>query len=99
MAAPPGSRGQAPPITALAWHGHPAEQLTVAAADAQLLVLGSRERGGFAGLLLGSVGHQCVDRARCPVVVVPEPGSGDRGGDMTRPLGPQVFSARAQGLR
>ncbi|HEV7450421.1 MAG TPA: universal stress protein [Pseudonocardiaceae bacterium] len=30
-------------------------------------------RGGFAGLMLGSVGHQCVSRAQCPVVVVPGP--------------------------
>lgn len=51
-----------------------AEQLLAAAAEgAQLLVLGSRGRGGFAGLLLGSIGHQCVGRARCPVVVVPGP--------------------------
>jgi nucleotide-binding universal stress UspA family protein len=74
LASLPGGREQAPPITTLARHGHPAEQLLTAAAEgAQLLVLGSRGRGGFAGLLLGSVGHQCVGRARCPVVVVPGP--------------------------
>lgn len=49
---------------------HPAEALIEAATTAQLLVVGSRGRGGFSGLMLGSVSQQCVQHARCPVVVV-----------------------------
>ncbi|MCM4084851.1 universal stress protein [Paractinoplanes hotanensis] len=50
--------------------GHPAEILTDATRDAQLLVLGHRGRGGFAGMLLGSVSERVAGHASCPVAVV-----------------------------
>lgn len=50
--------------------GHPAHELVGRSSGADLLVVGSRGRGGFAGMLLGSVsGHVCAHSA-CPVVVV-----------------------------
>jgi nucleotide-binding universal stress UspA family protein len=51
-------------------HGHPAAVLLDAADGAQLLVVGSRGRGGFRGLLLGSVSRAVLHRSRCPVAVV-----------------------------
>ena len=49
--------------------GHPAFVLTQAAREAELLVVGSRGRGGFAGMLLGSVSTAVVHAACVPVIV------------------------------
>ena len=51
--------------------GSPSATLVEAAEGAELLVVGSRGRGGFSGLLLGSVSQQCAHHAPCPVVIVP----------------------------
>ena len=37
--------------------------------NAEMLVLGSRGRGGLGGLLLGSVGQECASHAPCPVLI------------------------------
>ncbi|MGW0287772.1 universal stress protein [Streptomyces sp. NPDC003236] len=64
----------APAAEYVAVEGVPGAVLPELGADAQLLVLGSRGRGGFAGLLLGSNSLAAARDADCPVVVVPRPG-------------------------
>ncbi|TVZ91731.1 MULTISPECIES: universal stress protein [unclassified Streptomyces] len=51
-------------------HGNPADVLLRAAEDAEVLVVGSRGRGGFARALLGSVSQHVSQHASCPVVIV-----------------------------
>ena len=50
--------------------GTAARVLLDAARGADLLVVGSRGHGGFAGMLLGSVSQHCVVHAPCPVVII-----------------------------
>jgi len=58
-------------VTVNAVNGLPAEALLNAAADADMIVVGSRGAGGFARLLMGSVSTQVTHHAHCPVVVIP----------------------------
>ncbi|MFJ4327995.1 universal stress protein [Streptomyces tricolor] len=77
------------PVEYVAVEGVPGAVLPELGADAQLLVLGSRGRGGFASLLLGSNGLAAARDAECPVVVVPRPGREVHGQGPAEP-GPRV---------
>jgi nucleotide-binding universal stress UspA family protein len=57
------------PVSGIAVEGHAGAVLTDASRHADLLVVGSRGLGGFKSLLLGSVSHQIVQHAPCPVVI------------------------------
>ncbi len=101
-------------VSAVLVRGAAAQTLLEQAADAQMLVVGSRGRGGFAGLLLGSTGVQVAQHATCPVVVVrpadldvvpgPEAGrvvvglDGSRGADEALGFAVEYASSRRLGL-
>ncbi|MDI3315958.1 MAG: universal stress protein [Mycobacterium sp.] len=56
-------------VTRIAVYGKPAAQLLDRSEFAQLVVVGSHGRGGFTGMLLGSVSTAVVQRSRTPVIV------------------------------
>ncbi|QJY48981.1 universal stress protein [Pseudonocardia broussonetiae] len=67
------------PVRRVVTRDGPTHALLTEAAGAQLVVVGSRGRGGFRGLLLGSVGHAVLHRSPCPVAVVRPEEPGARG--------------------
>ncbi len=76
-----GSRVSVEPVLL---EGDPAETLCQHAREADMLVVGSRGRGTFAGLLLGSVSSKCAHHSPVPVVIVPT----GRDGDSAQPREP-----------
>ena len=50
--------------------GHASQVLVERSRHAELLVVGSRGRGGFDGMTLGSVSGHCAEHAHCSVMIV-----------------------------
>lgn len=66
--------GDAPPANfrGVIREGRAARVLIAESQGAEMLIVGSRGHGGFAGLLLGSVSEACAEHATCPVLVFHE---------------------------
>ena len=62
------------PLTPLVAEGDPAEALVAASKEADHLVVGTRGRSPFMGVVLGSVSLRCAAAATCPVTLVKLPG-------------------------
>jgi len=62
-----------PVVDQFSQRGIPSEALCAAAADADLLVLGSHGHGQLHDRLVGSTSERAIHLAPCPVVVVPDP--------------------------
>jgi len=69
-ARPTAAQHPAVPVEYRAAYATPLSCLINVSREARMLVVGSRGRGGLAGMLLGSVSEQCVRHAACPVLVV-----------------------------
>lgn len=63
----------APSVERLVQRGLPSEALCAAAADADLIVVGSHGHGAVHDKLVGSTSERVIHHAPCPVVVVPDP--------------------------
>jgi nucleotide-binding universal stress UspA family protein len=59
-------------VTRTVVQAQPARQIVQQSENSQLVVVGSRGRGGFAGMLVGSVGETVAQMARVPVIVTRE---------------------------
>lgn len=70
-------RGQGVNARALQFRGPPADAIADRATElkADLIAVGSHQRGPLMRALLGSVSHRLVDQAPCPLLVVPHPGT------------------------
>lgn len=97
--------GDKPSVTGqpVAAEGYPASVLVEATREADLLVVGSRGHGGFAGLLLGSVSQRCVQDALCargrppaPRIRVGAPSGASAAAETPRPRA-RGRAARARG--
>jgi nucleotide-binding universal stress UspA family protein len=64
-------------ITAEVQLGHASHKLAEAAEGANLLVLGSHGHSQLRHAILGSVSEACIQRAECPVVIIPTPHTKD----------------------
>jgi len=72
--------------------GLPVQALIRQSENACLVVVGTRGRGGFGGLLLGSVSQGVMRGAQCPVVIVHDPHATESRPDLENPSYPRLVS-------
>ncbi|XCB30790.1 universal stress protein [Arcanobacterium hippocoleae] len=66
------NEGREVKVTINLTQGNPVNMLAEVSKEVDLLVLGTRGRGGFIGMLLGSTSQAVIELAQCPVFLVPK---------------------------
>lgn len=94
-------RFHTPEIEEVVLEGHPADEILLCARqwEADAIIVGSHGRGGFKGVLMGSVSSAIVSKAACSVIVIRPSNSGAPGEHPLQKVAPVDMNEATSTLR